>query len=157
MMSATPLATAVLEYADRGGAVSRVTLRYRVSLGISAIVSSASAIAGAIEGVSDAQLKSLKVHFNFRDTSPIAPLLGVPIASNVGLFYRNAVEYDAVYIPAPNDTIWEAVGAYAGIRIDTSNPAVLALVQDISLALATTATGIFGVMGTEFIVGGRAI
>jgi len=75
----------------------------------------------------------------------------------MALYYSNGEEYEAIYIPSGNPLFLETTGAYAGIRLDSTNAFVADVLSDLSLALGAAITPEDEPFPTTFIVGGIAI
>jgi hypothetical protein len=136
----TPLSTVAVElmYKDNDGGQAKVTIRLPFGASRDTALAAGQTIAGAISALSDALLVSITARYNLEDTSPDAP----GILSNVGyylcLYYSNDLDTEPVFVPSPNPAVLETTGSFAGIRLDLSNPAVVALADALTDALAET-------------------
>lgn len=110
-----------------------------------------------MEAISDAVVDEIKLYYRGYENTPATPAIGSEVAQFVGLYYSNEGEFDAVFIPAPKPSLYETVGPYAGIRVDTSNPTVLALLESLNLALATAGASVSFPLGSGFMAGGRVL
>lgn len=156
MLTAANTATVELFYKDNERE-ARVTLRFPFGLSTGSIIAASESLQSAIASISDAVLVRREIRWKWYEDNPPEATGTAPSQSYLALFYRNEGEYDAVYLPAPKEELWKASGAYAGVVLDTDNPAVAALVDDFNVALAAAAGPVFPFVGASFVVGGRAL
>ena len=156
MLTADTTAIVELYYKDNERE-ARVTLRFPFGLSASSIIAASEAIQSAIADISDALLVRREIRYRWYDREAPEASGTAPSQSYLALFYRKEGEYDAVFLPAPKAELWETSGPYAGIALDTGNPAVLALVDSFNLALAAAAGPIFLFDGAVFVAGGLAL
>jgi hypothetical protein len=154
--STSPFIMAAAVFLDRERE-ARVTLRFPFSLGITAVTAAALDAFGRVQAVSDAVLKEVKFTVKIGVAGDSFGRDNVAIQTAVGLFYRNAGEYDALYIPAPSPWLFEAVGPYAGIRVDTLDAPTVAALADLNLALETAGAFNTHPLGPGFLAGGRVL
>lgn len=157
MLQLEPQVQATCLFVDRGGNEGRVTLRLPLQSYDSAYAR-ATTLAIAIQSLSDALLKSITLRYRAQeDALQVAPPTGSDARTFLALFYRKGDEYVAFYIPAPHLAYLEGAGLYAGVRLDVANPDVLASVENLTLALAQTATPGIPDAELEYRAGGLAV
>lgn len=148
--------TAVVLFQDKERE-ARVTVRFPLSLGMATIIAAALELRSRMLALSDAVSPEVKFFHRQQVSGDTFGGFDVPIASALGLFYRNDGEFDALYIPAPLPTLFETTGPYAGIRLDTADATVAAMVEELNLALAATGALIAFPVGPGFLGGGRVL
>jgi hypothetical protein len=110
-----------------------------------------------MQAISDAVPDQFDIYYRWRDTTPPPAAIGSDTARFVAFYYSNGVDSDAIFVPSPNPAIFETLGPYAGIRVDTANPAVLSAVEVFNLALETAGASVSFPVGPGFVAGGRVL
>lgn len=93
----------------------------------------------------------------FTEDAPETAAIGSNTRRQLALFYRNGDLWEAFYLPSPDPSIFETDGPYAGIRVDMSNPTVVAAIADLTAALAAVVTPEGDPFPDEFQAGGLVI
>ena len=157
MLELDPLCEVKLLYGDRKGGVAQMRLRYPASISPAEAFLRGMQIHSVVAPLTSAVLLGVRIVYRITESAPGSASEAVPAASNLALFYRNGEEWNAIYVPAPTEELWETDGPFAGIRLDLGNPAVVSLLESLNLALAETGGEYFVSMGGTFVNGGRAI
>lgn len=137
-MQAATTAKCELVYVDKDARKGQVTLHLPFSTPYDAAFSKAYTIAAAIDTISNAKLLSITIRYDHREENPVAPSVLSDVGYYLCLYYSNDVDYEPIFIPSPNPDVLETTGSFTGIRLDLSNPSVVALADALTTALAGT-------------------
>lgn len=125
-------------WGDRDGGKAKLTLAFPFSLSLANVFSSTNAVATAIQAISNAVLISITVRYRWYEDAPSTAGAGADLGLYLGLYYSNGVDIEPIYIPAPDTSLLEQSGSFAGIRLDLGDPAVVSLADALTAALANT-------------------
>lgn len=117
-MSNPPTMVAEILFMDRDGGRSKVTLHFPFSISIAEAFPATVAIANAFLGISNAVVPQLNFRWNSSIDEPGEPDAESDCKAFASLFYSNGDPWEAITIPSPKPTLFEAFGPYAGIRVD---------------------------------------
>lgn len=145
------------QFEDREGNRSTLHLYVPIALSVSEIISFLDARYATIQNMSSASLTSVKVFYFFDFDNPVPAQIGSDVSSYAVLYYSNGEVYEPIYVPSPEPSLFESEGEYQAIRLDATNPALVAFnaaVQSCPWPLATPEGETFP---TEYVVGGRVL
>jgi hypothetical protein len=120
-------------FVDNNGGKAKV--RARFGGGFDAVASAATALATALEAISDARLVSFSVVSTFaRAEAPPAQLTSNVMRVGL-LFYRNGDDTASFYLPSIVAVLAETSGPYQGRRITRDSAGMLGLLESLDRLL----------------------
>jgi len=154
-----PVPTMALEWhaADRDKGRALTTMRLPFAVSPADADSVTDELHSVIQPIINCTITRVGWRWIFRNDDTETAESGSTTQILLALFYRNGDRYDAIYLPAPNPDFWETTGPYAGVRLDMSNPTVVAAIEALSTALAEAVTPGGEPFPTEFVVGGKVV
>ena len=152
-------ATVVAEFTfkDRGKGSAKLTMRFPFSLSFDTLNSIATLFVSRLSAISDGLIVAYRFRWNWKEDSPDAPGILSDVGYYLCLYYSNDVDTEPIFIPSPNQAYLETEGSFAGIRLDLSNPAVVALADALTAALSLTVDPDGREWGRVLVVGGRTL
>lgn len=113
-------------------------------------------IADRISAVSDARIIKVELTWRYRPDSPGTPADSSDVSRKILMLVTNPDdEINGLIIPSPQAAIWEALGPYAGIRLDLLSAGAVGFVGLLTAVDLRTEDG--RIFGTTLAAGGLAI
>lgn len=157
-MALAPFGTTTVEcvFKDRERE-AEFRLRFPFAQDFNTIAATAQVIADAAQAISNGLLVRITVRKNYADNIGIVAPAESLVTRKMMLYYSNTSQHESISIPSGREDLLETTGAYAGIRLDTSNPVVIAALAALQSALALVETPEGSPFPADFTVGGIAV
>lgn len=125
-------------WGDKDGGTAKLTVRFPFSLSLAAASTSLQAVANAAQAISDATIIKLTLRWQYYESDPPTASVESNVARYLCLYYSNGVDTEPVFIPSGDESLLEASGRFAGIRLDLADSSVVSLADALTAALMGT-------------------
>ncbi len=121
-MANSPVVAIGITFRDRDGNRAKATCYCAFAVPVADVWTLAFAIAARMEAISNALLYKIDLVWRYTVDSPALADEDADLSRKILMLITNdAGEINAIIIPSPQAAIWEAIGAYSGIRLDLAS------------------------------------
>ena len=157
MLTARERAFVSVLFLDREGNRRATSLWFPFSLPIADLQTAMSMFTTRAGAISDAYIAKWDVTYTFEDDGSNTASPDSDVYRKLALYYRNGLLFDRIWVPSARSEIFELIGPYAGIRVDSARSDVVAVLEGAQTVVEYIVTPEGDPFPTEFVVGGLAL